>query len=139
MNKEEINKWIEQNNPFLANKSTAEILKNHPMSLAWTAGAKSMAEHLQSQPPTAEQIEKVLDLLFWCCKEYTPTDNEEINHVNYIREQKRLKNKIFRYAWKIVFLGLCENKTKRKYFLKCRKKSSSFIEAELKTLRIKIK
>lgn len=60
-----------------------------------------MAEYLSSSekennlntPPTKEYLEKALDLLFWCCKTYTPTTEEQEEYINDILTRWNDENK----------------------------------------------
>lgn len=56
---EDLEKWIRENNPI------KELVNSYDVTIrdAWDDGAIQMAEHLQSQPPTKEQLIKALKLL----------------------------------------------------------------------------
>lgn len=56
---EDIEGWIKQNNPYQDFEDfNMLLLKGY-----WSAGATAMAEHLKSQPPTKEDILKVIRML----------------------------------------------------------------------------
>lgn len=64
---QELEDWIEKNNPFADN---SETLVGALCFKFWDMGAKAMAEHIQSQPPTEnntkpskEEILKVIQML----------------------------------------------------------------------------
>ena len=95
----EIDEWIENNNPYgkehpcknCSSNIWNQCQINHidcerykeliNIKGGWAKGAKDMAEHLTSQPPTKEQLIKVFDIYHDNNKEFQTIDARDFDEI----------------------------------------------------------
>lgn len=77
--KKEIEEWIEENNPYV-DFDTSYMLDR---ASGWATGARAMAKHLQSQPPTKEQIKGILQYIY---NEILPEEDLTPASIDYMIE-----------------------------------------------------